>query len=212
MITRDEFFAWNPALNGNCDGLWANYYYCIAAYPAGVFPQPAVVTTKPSAVPNGQTRACTRWYEATDGDTCDFVVLIFAAFTKEDLIAWNPSLGSSCTVTLNLYYCVGVAGTPTTRTTTYSSTSILFPTDTVISNPTTSIAQPATTPSLSATTTSAGGAVSTPSPIQVCPLRRCIQGLMLISRRTTWLPIAQDSTYLKMATDVGQSRTPQEST
>lgn len=28
-ITLDQFYAWNLALNGDCSGLWPDYYYCV---------------------------------------------------------------------------------------------------------------------------------------------------------------------------------------
>lgn len=32
-ITQAQFLSWNSALNGNCQGLWAGYFYCINALP-----------------------------------------------------------------------------------------------------------------------------------------------------------------------------------
>lgn len=28
-ITLEEFYEWNPALGGDCSGLWLNYAYCV---------------------------------------------------------------------------------------------------------------------------------------------------------------------------------------
>ncbi|KAK2760016.1 hypothetical protein FQN54_002752 [Arachnomyces sp. PD_36] len=115
--TREEFFEWNPALKGNCDGLWEGYWYCVAAYEDGFPPPPPTVTSSPSPVPTGQTDSCTSWYQATGDETCDDVVRVFVAFSKADFISWNPSVGSDCGgMEKGLFYCVGVPGTPTTRT------------------------------------------------------------------------------------------------
>jgi hypothetical protein len=116
-------------LQGNCDGLWVNYWYCVAAYESGIpLPTPPTVTTRPSPVPAGQIGTCTRWYK-TGSETCDDIVAMFAAFSKTNFIAWNPSVGSSCEgIREGLFYCVGVPGTPTTRTSPVPTTTI--PTET----------------------------------------------------------------------------------
>jgi hypothetical protein len=28
-MSVSDFYAWNTGLNGDCSGLWLNYYYCI---------------------------------------------------------------------------------------------------------------------------------------------------------------------------------------
>ena len=120
--SQEEFFRWNPALNGNCDTPWANYWYCVAAYPSGFIPMPPTVTMKPSPIPAGQTSTCTRWYQTTSDDICDDIIHAFGVFSKANFIAWNPSVGSSCVLTTDTYYCVAVPGTPTTRTSAVSTT------------------------------------------------------------------------------------------
>ncbi|KAI1977491.1 hypothetical protein LOZ53_001513 [Ophidiomyces ophidiicola] len=113
--SEKQFFEWNPALKGNCDGLWAGYWYCVAV--KGARPMPPRVTSLPSPVPTGQPSNCNSWYQTTSTETCDDIVSIFVAFSKEDFIKWNPSVGPKCDgIQKGLYYCVGVPGTPTTRT------------------------------------------------------------------------------------------------
>lgn len=42
---------------------------------------------------------------------------MFGRFSKDDLIKWNPTIGSDCTgIFADEYLCVGIPGTPTTRT------------------------------------------------------------------------------------------------
>lgn len=94
-ITKDQFFAWNPALNGNCDGIWAGYYYCVANIDSSSPPMPTV-TAKPSTVAGGTPDSCTAWYNTTVGDTCDRVALQFGSFSKADFISWNPIVGPDC--------------------------------------------------------------------------------------------------------------------
>lgn len=83
---------------------------------------PPTVKTKPSPIPAGQTSTCTRWYQTTSDDICDDVINAFGVFSKADFIAWNPSVGSSCVLTTDTYYCAAVPGTPTTRTSAVSTT------------------------------------------------------------------------------------------
>ncbi|KAK6072405.1 LysM domain-containing protein [Seiridium cupressi] len=121
-ITEDQFFEWNPALNGDCQGMWVGYYYCIANFDSGAVPMPTV-TTKPSAAAPSITASCTSWYNATVGDTCDRIALQFGTFSEDDFIGWNPDVWSTCdNLQMGLYYCVAVSGTPTTRTVPYSAT------------------------------------------------------------------------------------------
>jgi hypothetical protein len=78
---------------------------------------PPRVTTRPSPVPSGQISTCSSWYKEVGSETCDDIVAMFASFSKTDFIAWNPSVGSGCGgLSVGLFYCVGVPGTPTTRT------------------------------------------------------------------------------------------------
>lgn len=36
-LAEELFYKWNPAFEGNCEGLWADYWYCIANYSWLVF-------------------------------------------------------------------------------------------------------------------------------------------------------------------------------
>lgn len=87
---------------------------------------PATTTTPslPSPTQDGLTKDCLRFYMAKSGDTCDTIVASYGTFTLNDFINWNPAVGTSCKFLLSqTYYCVGVAGTPTTRPPTVSTSS-----------------------------------------------------------------------------------------
>ncbi|EEQ31172.1 LysM domain-containing protein [Microsporum canis CBS 113480] len=115
FISQEQFFKWNPGLKGNCDGLWEGYWYCIAVKGfTPIFPR---VTAKPSIVPAGQPGTCNAWYLTTDSETCNEISIMFGTFTEAAFIEWNPSVGSDCArIKRGAYYCVGIPGTPTTRT------------------------------------------------------------------------------------------------
>jgi hypothetical protein len=118
-FSQEQFLAWNPALNGNCLGLWLDTWYCVGAYSDNDLPLPAHRSTKPTEgnIPSGYPADCTRWYQTTDGDTCDLIALMFGSFSQAEFGNWNPSVFGDCSgIVSNAWYCIGRPGTPTTRT------------------------------------------------------------------------------------------------
>lgn len=83
-------------LEGNCNGIWANNYDCVAYYPEGQFPQPPTVDEKPETLPEGTTNECVRWFEAPPGVDCALIAAMFGSFDEADFKTWNPSVGSDC--------------------------------------------------------------------------------------------------------------------
>jgi len=118
-ITQAQFFAWNPALHGDCQGLWVGYYYCVANFAdLASLPMPPTVTSLAPSMPTGaQTIAtCKKWYITRVNDNCESVATLFGAFSAAEFITWNPSVGYDCSrIQQDTYYCVGIPGTPTTR-------------------------------------------------------------------------------------------------
>lgn len=115
LLSQEDFLKLNPFLNGNCDGLWAGYWYCVVG-PNGITGMPPTATSPPASRPAGQIQSCTRWY-LRDGESCADLVGMFGVFSLDQFLGWNPSVGSSCANILDdEWYCVAVPGTPTTRT------------------------------------------------------------------------------------------------
>uniref|UniRef100_A0A4Q7JG83 Secreted LysM effector Lys4 n=1 Tax=Pochonia chlamydosporia (strain 123) TaxID=1052797 RepID=LYSM4_POCC1 len=133
-ISREQFFSWNPALQGNCNGLWVGYYYCVANFATGVIPMPPTVTKVPDGAPTA-INTCNKWYQAVGNDDCDAITTYFGTFSKSDFIKWNPSVYQDCSgLKTDSWYCVGIPGTPTTRTKPLTTTSLgSLPTQTGIS-------------------------------------------------------------------------------
>lgn len=123
-ITQEQFFEWNPALDGNCDGLWLGYYYCVASFNStSEVPLPTVTEQPTTSTAPGSVALCTAWYSTTPDDTCATILTMFGRFSQADFVSWNPSLNSACSnLQPSLYYCVAVPGTPSTRTAAYTST------------------------------------------------------------------------------------------
>lgn len=83
--TKDQFLDWNPALNGDCQGLWKGYYYCVGVNngDATDLPLPATVTTTPSPTGTGTVARCAAWYMTTVDDDCADIVEIFGRFSED---------------------------------------------------------------------------------------------------------------------------------
>ena len=95
-ITKEQFFSWNPTLQGNCDGLWAGYWYCVADFPSGSLPMPPTVTAAPSPIQTSIASNCVAWYQMTGSDNCTSIATMFGTFSSADFIAWNPAVWSDC--------------------------------------------------------------------------------------------------------------------
>jgi hypothetical protein len=95
-ISREQFFQWNPALGGNCDGLWAQYWYCVADFARESLPMPPTVKTAPSPVQPGIASNCASWYLMTGSDTCSSITAMFGTFSSTDFINWNAAVWSDC--------------------------------------------------------------------------------------------------------------------
>ncbi|KAG9255874.1 uncharacterized protein F5Z01DRAFT_521244 [Emericellopsis atlantica] len=117
LINQEQFLSWNPSLQGHCNGLWADTWYCAVAFDYDDLPMPATVAAKPTPLPSGTTSQCRSWFRTRGPDTCALIVAMFGTFSEADFISWNPSVRSDCSgiVSDGMYYCVGVPGTPTTR-------------------------------------------------------------------------------------------------
>jgi hypothetical protein len=137
MLTEAQFFELNPGLDGNCEGLWANYYYCIIG-PSGILNYPSPTTTvAPTPSPSGQTDTCVRWFKPGTLN-CAAIARSFGSFSEAEFIAWNPSVGPTCkSIRPESWYCIGVPATPSTRTTPLvpevpTTTGAAFPTQTSV--------------------------------------------------------------------------------
>ncbi|GES63224.1 putative muramidase [Aspergillus terreus] len=117
LLKEDDLHKWNPALGPDCKGLIPGYYYCVAAYGGGWLPMPPTVTKVPSPTATGIISNCVSWYKRTYGETCDDIVRMFGTFSVKEFLKWNSDLTENCVGLQDDYwYCVGVPGTPTTRT------------------------------------------------------------------------------------------------
>ncbi|KAK4443888.1 hypothetical protein QBC34DRAFT_310143 [Podospora aff. communis PSN243] len=140
MLTEAQFFELNPGLEDNCEGLWANYYYCIVG-PNGILNYPSPTTdVAPTPTPSGQINTCVRWFMPGLGLNCAGIAHAFGSFSEAEFISWNPSVGATCrSIRPDQWYCIGIPSTPTTRTTPLvpdipTSTSVSPPTQTGVAS------------------------------------------------------------------------------
>lgn len=102
----------------------AGYYVCVGIPGTPTAPLPTSATpTWPLPEQPGLVSNCNNYYKVVSGDTCQGIVDRYGTFTLADFYTWNPAIGSSCsTLFVGYYVCVGVPGTPTTKSTSTSPT------------------------------------------------------------------------------------------
>ncbi|RBR15596.1 uncharacterized protein FIESC28_07237 [Fusarium coffeatum] len=136
---KDDLVKWNPAIQEDCSGIWANYYYCVGVPGTPTSPptrtQEATIKptspSKPSPTQDGLISSCTRFHQAKKGETCTNIISTFGTFDFDTFYEWNPAVGEECSgIWANYYYCVGIPGTPNTKpsVTTVKPTATGFPT------------------------------------------------------------------------------------
>ncbi|KAJ5975193.1 hypothetical protein N7481_008900 [Penicillium waksmanii] len=110
-ITLAELYKLNPALNGDCSGLWAGYAYCIGT-PGLSTSVPATTTnTAPTATSSGNCANVTPpkyLMHDKDGVYC-YDIAQDSDISLDELCEWNPALNGNCSgLWLNYAYCIGV--------------------------------------------------------------------------------------------------------
>ncbi|KAF5000825.1 hypothetical protein FGRMN_1433 [Fusarium graminum] len=124
----DDFFKWNPAVEKDCSGIWADTWYCVGV-PGTPTDIPTKTTTtatatkatgsvKPSVTQEGLIQSCISFHQAAKGETCAKIVSNFGTFDFDTFFKWNPAVNEDCSgIWAGYYYCVGVPGTPTAKPT-----------------------------------------------------------------------------------------------
>lgn len=118
-------------MGDSCGGLQAGYYVCVgvSGTPTGR-PSTSTRPTTAAPAPTGPqpqqpniVRGCQRYHQVAAGDSCTAIVNRYRTFSLAQLLSWNPDAGgSTCSgLWLGYYVCIGVAGTPTTPTTSTST-------------------------------------------------------------------------------------------
>ncbi|KAJ3545053.1 hypothetical protein NM208_g2698 [Fusarium decemcellulare] len=134
-----DFFKWNPAVEDDCSGIWAETWYCVGVPGTPTKPptQTAVTTTPasqtggietPSPIQEGLVKNCNKFHLVKSTTTCvsieQYYELPIAQFT-----AWNPAVGKDCKgLWADYWVCVSVEGyKPSTTTTAKATTTTKTP-------------------------------------------------------------------------------------
>lgn len=111
-FTKEEFIAWNPAVQADCTHLWAKTYYCVGIPGTPTAPPSSTTTVAPTGAPKpsptqaGLIESCINFYFAAKDDTCDSIVEKFGTFTYAQFVEWNPAVGNDCRkLWADTYYC-----------------------------------------------------------------------------------------------------------
>ncbi|KAI4184895.1 MAG: hypothetical protein L6R41_004448 [Letrouitia leprolyta] len=119
-FTLQDFYSWNPSVGSNCETLFAGYYVCVGIPGTPTAPPTttsAGATPGPSPTQSGLISTCKSFYKVKDGDECGKIVSSYGTFSLADFI------GTNCgSLFVGYYVCVGVPGTPTTRSSITSTT------------------------------------------------------------------------------------------
>ena len=161
-FTLREFVTWNPAVNEDCSGIWADTYYCVGipGTPTTIPTTTVPTTTKPTPTGNGVSTPlptqpgmvsnCNKFHYINKGVVCTQVTS-YQKITRADFVLWNPTVGSDCSgMQAEVNVCVGVIGGVIT----------------------TAIPTPKPTPKPT-TTTTAGNGIQTPQPTQPGMVTNC---------------------------------------
>ncbi|KAJ2988999.1 hypothetical protein NUW58_g3691 [Xylaria curta] len=129
-ITELQFLAWNPNIQGSCDGVALGQRVCRGA-PGGTFPSPTATITAPGATgtgtyystataahptQSGSIEDCGRYYLVAAGDDC-FTVDVQFSLTFAQLRDFNKYLDDQCSnLWLDYDVCVAKVTQPKTST------------------------------------------------------------------------------------------------
>ncbi|ENH73458.1 hypothetical protein FOC1_g10008948 [Fusarium oxysporum f. sp. cubense race 1] len=94
-----DFFKWNPAIDKDCSGIWAGYWYCVGV-PGTPTSPPTITTTtsvkptgpsKPTVTQEGLIESYASYHMAAKGETCAKIVSTYGIFNFDTFFKWNPA-------------------------------------------------------------------------------------------------------------------------
>ncbi|PLB53269.1 hypothetical protein P170DRAFT_404258 [Aspergillus steynii IBT 23096] len=111
-IAIDKLYTWNPALNGDCTGLYPNYYICVGSIGSTTATTTTTTTSggvsTPTPTQSGMISGCKSFYFVQSGDSC-YDIAADNGIALDTLYLWNPALNGDCSGLWPDYYiCVGL--------------------------------------------------------------------------------------------------------
>ncbi len=129
-ISLSDFYAWNPALKGDCSGLWPDFYVCVGLIGQTATTQATATATTtgngistPQPTQPGMVSNCNKFHKVEVGQVCQQIADLYG-IGLGNFDTWNPKVKSDCSgLWANTNVCVGVVGyTAPTNTTLKTST------------------------------------------------------------------------------------------
>ncbi|KAJ4039049.1 hypothetical protein NW761_010334 [Fusarium oxysporum] len=126
----------NPSVKDDCSGIQEGHSYCLEVnhgLPRDDNPPKVSLTEGSKLEPTGDKKisptqdglidTCMTFRMAKKGDTCAKIIAEYKTFDFSDFFKWNPAVQDDCSgIWADIWYCVGVPGTPTALTRTAEST------------------------------------------------------------------------------------------
>ncbi|CAG7555730.1 unnamed protein product [Fusarium equiseti] len=108
-ITREDIYNWNPSVNPECEGLWANVWICVSIIghtPSPTKPTPTNGIETPSPIQGGMVKNCNKFHLVQTTTTCNSIENYYKLPIAK-FLEWNPDVGKTCQYLLAHYWvCV----------------------------------------------------------------------------------------------------------
>ncbi|KAF9881457.1 LysM domain-containing protein [Colletotrichum karsti] len=114
-ISLADLFKWNPSVNSDCSGMWAQVNVCVGVMGGSPTTTKPTTTTSagngiqtPQPTQPGMVTNCKKFHYVSEGNTCDQIIS-YNKITLADFVKWNTGVGSDCrSMWAKTYVCVGV--------------------------------------------------------------------------------------------------------
>ncbi|KAL8285042.1 hypothetical protein RB601_006533 [Gaeumannomyces tritici] len=121
-IKLSQLVAWNPSVNPDCSGMWADVHVCAATLDGGADSSPGQTTPgqqptppsqgngvqTPSPVQDGMTARCKTFHFVRQGESYWGISNQYG-ISVEDFVRWNPAARSDCSgLWADTYACVAL--------------------------------------------------------------------------------------------------------
>ena len=123
-ISPTQFYSWNSAVGSTCTTLIASDYVCVGIVGGASITPTSTATgngvSTPTPTQTGMVSNCNKFYLVQSGDGCQKIADMYG-ISLGNFDAWNPAVGSTCSILqASVYVCVGLIGStgPATTTTT----------------------------------------------------------------------------------------------
>ncbi|KAM0443840.1 hypothetical protein ACHAQK_002586 [Fusarium lateritium] len=108
-ITALDIYKWNPSVNADCGGLWANVWICVSVIghtPSPTKPTPTNGIETPSPIPGGVVKNCVKFHLIKTTTTCNSIENCYK-LPLAKFLEWNPDVGKNCqSLLVDYWVCI----------------------------------------------------------------------------------------------------------